>query len=131
MTDHRPWVTVSAEVVIALHDEILSPSEIQGLALDKSIEGALARVDHRIAYGLIEDVFALASAYASAISQGHCFNDGNKRTAFQVMDVILTAHGVEIDWVTEEAGKQMVDLAQSRIDELAFARWLRIQADRQ
>lgn len=130
MTGHPSWVTVSAEVVVALHDDILSSSELPGLARDKSLEGALARVDHRIAYGLIEDAFALAAAYAAAISQGHCFNDGNKRTAFQVMDVILTAHGIEIAWDTEEAGQRMIELAQSRVDEDAFARWLRAHAGR-
>ena len=130
MTGPPSWVTVSAEVVIALHDDILSTAEIPGLARDKSLEGALARVDHRIAYGLIEDAFALAAAYAAAISQGHWFNDGNKRTAFQVMDVILAAHGIELDWDTEEAGQQMIELAQSRTDESAFAHWLRAHAGR-
>jgi len=130
MTGAPSWVTVSAEVVIALHDDLLSTAEIPGLARDKSLEGALARVDHRIAYGLIEDAFALAAAYAAAISQGHWFNDGNKRTAFQVMDVILAAHGIELDWDTEEAGQQMIELAQSRMDESAFAHWLRAHAGR-
>lgn len=128
MTGAPSWVTVSAEVVIALHDDLLSTAEIPGLARDKSLEGALARVDHRIAYGLIEDAFALAAAYAAAISQGHRFNDGDKRTAFQVMDVILTTHGLELDWDTEEAGQRMIELAQSRMDESSFAHWLRTHA---
>ena len=130
MTGAPSWVTVSTEVVIALHDDLLSTAEIPGLARDKSLEGALARVDHRIAYGLIEDAFALAAAYAAAISQGHCFNDGNERTAFQVMDVILTTHGLELDWDTEEAGQRMIELAQSRMDESSFAHWLRAHAGR-
>ena len=130
MTGAPSWATVSAEVVIALHDDLLSSAEIPGLARDKSLEGALARFDHRIAYGLIEDAFALAAAYAAAISQGHCFNDGNERTAFQVMDVILTAHGLELDWDTEEAGQRMIELAQSRMDESSFAHWLRAHAGR-
>lgn len=130
MTGAPSWVTVSAEVVIALHDDLLSTAELPGLARDKSLEGALARVDHRIAYGLIEDAFALAAAYAAAISQGHCLNDSNKRTAFQVMDVILTTHGLELDWDTEEAGQRMIELAQSRMDESSFAHWLRAHAGR-
>ena len=130
MTGAPSWVTVSAEAVIALHDDLLSTAELPGLARDKSLEGALARVDLRIAYGLIEDAFALAAAYAAAISQGHCFNDGNERTAFQVMDVILTTHGLELDWDTEEAGQRMIELAQSRMDESSFAHWLRAHAGR-
>ena len=91
MTGAPSWVTVSAEVVIALHDDLLS---------------------------------------TAAISQGHRFNDGNKRTAFQVMDVILTTHGLELDWDTEEAGQRMIELAQSRMDESSFAHWLRAHAGR-
>ena len=67
----------------------------------------------RESHDLIEDAVALAAAYAAAISQGHCFNDGNKQTAFQVMDVILTAHGLALDWDTAEAGQQITELAQS------------------
>jgi death on curing protein len=32
---------------------------------------------------MIADAFDLAATYASSIATGHCFNDGNKRTAFQ------------------------------------------------
>jgi len=31
---------------------------------------------------LIDDAFALAACFAEAIAQGHCFNDGNTRTAY-------------------------------------------------
>ena len=70
--------------VEAIHDAVLNPGELTGAAGDKSLDGALARVDNRLAYGLIVDAFDLAAAYAVAIAQGHCFNDGNKRTAFRV-----------------------------------------------
>ncbi len=63
---------------------MLNPGELTGRARDKSLEGALARVDNRLAYGLIVDVFDLAAATAVAIAQGHCFNDANKRTAHPV-----------------------------------------------
>jgi len=116
---------LSAELVEAIHDAVLNPGELPGRARDKSLEGALARVDNRLAYGMIADVFDLAAAYAAAIAQGHCFNDGNKRTAHQSMDVCLDLNGVEIRWDHEEIGQQIIRLAQGRIEEDEMAAWLR------
>ena len=98
------------------------------MAGGKFLDGALARVENRLNFGLIEDVFVLGASYAAAISQAHCFNDGNKRTAFQVMDLVLDLNGVQITWNTEVIGQKVILLAQSRLDETDFADWLRVQA---
>jgi death on curing protein len=122
------FVLLSVEHVIAIHDHVLDDHELQGMAGGKFLDGALARVENRLNFGLIEDVFALGASYAAAISQAHCFNDGNKRTAFQVMDLVLDLNGVQITWNTEVIGQQVILLAQSRLDEIDFADWLRVQA---
>ncbi|MEO8529989.1 MAG: type II toxin-antitoxin system death-on-curing family toxin, partial [Deltaproteobacteria bacterium] len=83
------WTLLTADMVEAIHDEVLNPGELPGLAGDKSLDGALARVENRIVYGLMGDAWDVAAAYAVAVAQGHCFNDGNKRTAFRVMQVFL------------------------------------------
>ena len=119
---------LSAGHVMEIHDYVLAENELQGLAGDKYLDAVLARVENRLTYGLIEDVFALAASYATAISQAHCFNDGNKRTAFQVMDLVLDLNGVQIPWETELVGQKIVLLAQSKLDEIAFADWIRRQA---
>ena len=95
------------------------------MAGDKSLEGALSRVENRLNYGLIEDIYSLAASYAVAVSQAHCFNDGNKRTAFQVMDLILDLNGINVTWDTETVGQKMVLLSQSKFDETDLAQWLR------
>jgi death on curing protein len=120
--------TLSVALVEAIHDAVLNPGELPGRALDKSLEGALARVDNRLTYGLIDDVFDLAAAYAMAISQGHCFNDGNKRTAHQAMDVCLDLNGVQITWSAEDVGQTIIRAAQRQIDETDLANWLRSSA---
>ncbi len=122
------FVLLSAELVEAIHDAALNPGELPGRALDKSLESALARVDNRIHYGMIDDVFDLAAAYAAAISQGHCFNDANKRTAFDSMNFCLEANGMRIAWTTEEIGQQIIRLAQGLIDAGGMAEWLRARA---
>jgi death-on-curing protein len=117
--------TFSVEMVIAIHDDVLNPGELPGLALDKSLAGTLGRVENRIAYGLIQDVFDLAAAYAVAISQGHCFNDGNKRTAFRVMEAALGLNGIVMAFETAEIGQTIIRTAQRQLDEGELADWLR------
>ena len=119
------FLLLSVDHIIGIHDEVLELHELQGMAGDKSLEGALSRVDNRLKYGLIEDIYSLAASYATAISQAHCFNDGNKRTAFQVMDLILDLNGINAIWDVEEVGQKIVLLSQSKIDEADLAQWLR------
>jgi death on curing protein len=119
---------LSASLVDAIHDAVLSPGELAGRAKDKSLEGALARVDNRLTYGLISDVFDLAAAYAVAIAQGLCFNDGNKRTAHQAMDTCLDLNGVQIAWSALDIGPIIVRTAQGLLDQGELGHWLRSRA---
>ena len=124
------FVLLTVSDVMAIHNHVLSDHELQGLAGGKFLDGALGRVENRLNYGLIKDVFDLGASYAAAISQAHCFNDGNKRTAFQVMDVVLDLNGVQMAWDTEVVGQKVVLLAQSKLDDERFAEWLRQEASR-
>ena len=119
------YLLLSAGDVEYLHDLVLNPGELEGRARDKSLEGALHRVDTRLQYGMVEDIFDLAAAYAEAVARGHCFNDGNKRTAYRVMTIILQLNGVTLTYGTEEVGDLIIQLAQGKIDETDLATWLR------
>ena len=119
---------LTVDVVELIHDEVLNPGELPGRALDKSLDGALARVDHRLAYGMIGDAFDLAACYAVVIATGHCFNDGNKRTAFRAMQTCLELHGVVLDWPVEETGQIIISAAQGLTEEGDLADWLRARA---
>ena len=119
------FLLLSVDHIVAIHDEVLELNELQGMAGDKSLEGALSRVENRLTYGLIDDIYSLAASYATAISQAHCFNDGNKRTAFQVLDIVLDLNGIHIIWDVEAVGQKIVLLSQSKLDEADFAQWLR------
>ena len=117
--------TISAQDVISIHDGVITEKELQGLAKDKSIESVIARVENRLAYGMINDVFELAACYASYIAHGHAFNDANKRTAFAVMRMILILNDIDIKWDAIEVGDKIRDVAQHKIDESDLANWLR------
>ena len=113
---------------MAIHDHVLSDHELQGLAGSKFLDGSPGHVENRLNYGLITDVFDLGASYPAAIFQVHCFNNGNERTVFQVMDVVLDLNGVQMAWDTEVIGQKIVLLAQSKLDDARFAEWLRQQA---
>ena len=122
------FVLLTTEVIDAIHDEVLNPGDLTGRDLDKSLHAALARVDHRLAYGMIEDAFDLAAAYAVAIATGHCFNDGKKRTAFRTMNAALRLNGITIAWATEDVGPMIIETAQGKVEAEDLAAWLRARA---
>ena len=118
-------ILLPLETVLSIHDEVLNPGELQGLAGDKSLDGALARVENRLVYGLLADAFDLAAAYAVAIAQGRCFNDGNKRTAYRVMQTCLDLHGINCPLPPTTIGPVIIRVAQRLLDEGELADWLR------
>ena len=119
------YVLLTPDIVEALHASVLNPGDLTGRARDKSLDAALARVDNRLAYGMIVDVFDLAAAYATAVARGHCFNDGNKRTAFRTMNAALALNGVRLNWNTEEIGQIIIRCAQGLMEDGDLADWLR------
>lgn len=116
---------LSAADVYFIHEQVIGSNELQGMASNKSIEAILARIDNRIAYGMITDKFELAACYACYIAVGHAFNEVNKRTAFVTMDSCLTINGVQLEFNAVEAGNMMVKAAQGVVDEQQLANWLR------
>ncbi len=113
--------------IIYIHESVLNPGEMAGLAKDSSIDGAIARVEFRVHYHLIADVYELAAMYAVAISQAHAFRDGNKRTAYAVMEFVLLKHEISIPFTREEVGDIIIKTAQGQLDEMQLATWLRRQ----
>ncbi len=69
-------------------------------------------------------------SYAVVISQGHVFNDGNKRTAFSAMDACLYINGFKMNWNMKEVGDIIIEVAQGKKDKVELARWLREQVIR-
>lgn len=119
---------LSPELAKAIHDAILTPAELPGRARDKSLEAALARVDNRMVYGMIDDIYDLAAAYAVAIARGRCFNTGNKLNAHQSMDTCLDLNGSQVAWHTIEVGQTIIRCAMGQMADGDLADWLRLKA---
>lgn len=118
--------TLSAERVIEIHDDVLHESGgLFGICPDKSLEGALQRIDNHILYEGLDDIFVIAALYAIALAQGHIFNDGNKRTALISMIDCLDLNGYELIVDQNEAVEIMVQIAEKKLSREQIAAWLK------
>jgi death-on-curing protein len=113
------WIEES--VVLALHEEHLAehggPVGIRDRGL---LESALFRPQNLIGYG-DPDLAALAAAYGC----NHPFIDGNKRTAFTVMELFLALNGQELIADDSSCIVTILKLAEGSLTEAEFADWIR------
>ncbi len=81
---------ISAEEIIAFHDRLLRVTPgVVGMPDPGRAEALMYRVLNRIEYEGVTDVWLLAAMHLLAISRGHIFNDGNKRTALFITLLFL------------------------------------------
>lgn len=115
-------IWVSAQEVIALHDR-----SVAGLSDPGRAQALIYRVQKRVHYEGVTDLFELAATYWVAIARGHIFHYGNKRTAFFVTMTFLWRNGIRIhdtdntleDLTVEAAtGEKTVDQLAQRLREL-------------
>ena len=76
------WRFIDKRALMLLHDEsLVDHGGSSGVRDEGLLDSALARPEHRVAYG-DPDAADLAAAYAHGIAKNHPFVDGNKRAAF-------------------------------------------------
>ena len=114
--------------MVEIHDLVIDQHELQGMAGDKSLDAVLARIENRMSFGMIGDVYELSACYACFLAVGHVFNDANKRTAFACMDVCLSLNDIELVYDHEEVGDLIIKSALGVVDEFELSAWLRYQA---
>lgn len=114
--------------MVEIHDLVINENELQGMAGDKSLDAVLSRIENRMSFGMINDVYDLAACYACFLAVGHVFNEANKRTAFACMDVCLSLNDVVLVYEHEEVGALMIKAAQGIFDEIELGAWLRNKA---
>ncbi len=116
---------VDEAVVLALHEEHLAEhGGATGLRERGLLQSALTRPLHLATYE-IHDLAALAAAYAYGITRNHPFLDGNKRTAFTVMELFLNLNGLELIADDSSCVAIMLELAQGTLPENRLTDWLR------
>lgn len=106
------------------HEQLLEHGSLPGLKDENALEAALARPQHKAAYGE-EDVIVLAAAYLYGIVRNHPFSDGNKRTGFLAAFTFLVLNGFLIEAEQAQVIELVLGVAAGEIDEEGAARFLR------
>ena len=120
------WIWVADSVVYAIHEEQLAEhGGIVGIRDESLLLSALARPQNLAAYGEEPDAASLAAAYAFGIARNHPFLDGNKRTAFVVMELFLSVNGWNLNADDADCISTMLSLAAGDLSEKALVTWLR------
>jgi death-on-curing protein len=119
------WRWIGRDLALAIHErQVAEHGGLGGVRDLGLVESALARPQQLAAYG-DSDAAALAAAYASAIVRNHGFADGNKRTAWVLARVFLLDNGHPARFAPAEVVQMVEGLAGGRVDEAAFASWIR------
>jgi death on curing protein len=117
--------------VLAIHDRLVAiHGGATGLRDRGLLESALARPRQHHAYADHADIVRMAALYTAGIVGNHPFVDCNKRTGFVVGVLFLEVHGFDFNANEEDATQAVLDLAAGKLDEIAFATWLRANVRR-
>ncbi|MCZ8574779.1 type II toxin-antitoxin system death-on-curing family toxin, partial [Escherichia albertii] len=92
-------------------------------------QALIYRVQNRVHYEGVTDLFELAATYWVAIARGHIFHDGNKRTAFFVTMTFLWRNGIRIRDVDNSLENLTVEAATGEKTVGQLARCLRERVD--
>ncbi len=88
---------ILAEEIIQFHDRLLRVTPgVTGMPDPGRAEALMYRVLNQIEYEGVTDVWLLAAMHLLAISRGHIFNDGNKRTALFITLLFLKRNGISL-----------------------------------
>lgn len=114
------------EAIIDIHVELLAAhGGAPGVRDRGALEASIARIHQIMAYAEGHmSIFDLASAVCVSICRNHPFLDGNKRTAFAALGMILGCNGCYLDVSEREATEMMFSLAAGTLAEDAFAQWV-------
>jgi len=120
------WTWVADSVALAIHEaQLAEHGGMAGLRDEGLFLSAMARPQNVAAYGERPDAADLATAYAFGLARNHPFLDGNKRTAFVVMELFLNLNGWMLEADDAECISTMESVAAGDLSEKKLADWLR------
>ena len=126
------WIWVVDSVALAIHEaQLAEHGGMAGIRDEGLFSSAMSRPQNLAAYGDRPDAADVAAAYAFGLSRNHPFLDGNKRTAFVVMELFLNLNGWVLEADDAECITTMESLAAGDLPEKSYAEWLRSHIERE
>ena len=113
----------SRDEVLLLHtDQIATFGGTAGVRDQGLLESALAQPQATFDGELLHPTLAdQAAAYLYHLSRNHPFIDGNKRTAFAVMDAFIEVNGYRLILTDDEAYELTMQVAQGQLSKTDLA----------
>jgi death on curing protein len=113
----------SRDEVLLLHtDQIATFGGTAGVRDQGLLDSALAQPQATFGGELLHPTLAAqAAAYLYHLSRNHPFIDGNKRTAFAVMDSFVGANGYRLTLTDDEAYELTMKVAQGQLGKAELA----------
>lgn len=113
--------------VLYLHQQIIQQSGgLGGLRDGNLLESAVYR--SRSTFGgreLYPDLFIKVAALGHSLIQNHAFIDGNKRTGFEAMRLMLRLNGYDLRASAAAKFDFVIKIATKKLTEQQIADWLR------
>ena len=123
---------ISISQVLDIHqDEINSFGGTSGVRDEGLLDSALAQAQATFGGELLHPtIHEQAAAYLYHLAMNHPFIDGNKRTAFAVMDTFITLNAYSLNLSSEQAYNLVIQVVQKEIskEELSAFLELHLQA---
>lgn len=122
-----PITYVDAAVIYELHDAVLRATGGRPGILDAGKVESAAALPRQFVFGVepYPTIEAKASCYAFHIAKGHAFEDGNKRTAVEVMQVFLDLNYYKIDATGAELTEVILSVAEGTLAKDELTDWIR------
>ena len=109
---------IEKEMVLAIHTRQLAKfGGTPGLRDAGLLDSALAQPQATFSSELLHPTIAeQAAAYLYHLAMNHPFVDGNKRTAFAVMDTFLRVNGYSLTLTDEQAYDLVLQVVERKLD---------------
>ena len=119
---------LSISQVLDIHqDEINSFGGTSGVRDEGLLDSALAQPQATFGGELLHPtIHEQAAAYLYHLAMNHPFIDGNKRTAFAVMDTFITLNGYSLNLSQEQAYNLVIQVVQKEISKEELSAFLEL-----
>jgi len=119
-------IYLTEDEIIEIHDFVLEESGGLPGIRDANGLSSLVKQPAQFVFGqeLYPDIFHKAAQLAIFISQGHVFNDGNKRTSLAVIQIFLEKNGYSLMINKEAAEEFALGVANKAYNRTKAAVWI-------